>query len=136
MTSVKTAIYNRLVADTTYLALLGVPTTAPYKTFVNLAPKEPTFPEVVLTFGDTITDQEFDGDTLVSVGGFIATAWTLDHTYETILDRIVYLVHQKPFTTTGFRLIFAGRGEEIFNEEFDAYGKQARFDLHYRREII
>ena len=135
MTTVKAAIYNRLVADVTYLALLGVPTTAPYQTFLNLAPKKPSFPEVILTFGETSTDQEFDGDTLVSVGGFIATAWTLEHTYETILDRIVYLMHQKPFTT-GFRLIFAGRGEEVFNEEFDAYGKQVRFDLHYRRETI
>ena len=135
MNVVKTAVYDRLVADTTYLALLDVPTAAPYQTFTERVPEKPTFPEVVIVYDAGLADQDFDATTLVTVGEVIVTAWTEDDSQETILDRIVYLLHQKPFAT-GFRMIFAGRTGETFSEEFDAYGRGARFDLHYRRETI
>ena len=135
MNEVKTAIYDRLVADTTYLALLDVPTAAPFQTYAERVPDEPTFPEVVIVYGPGNTDQEFDATTLVTVDEVIITAWTEDDSYETILDRIVFLMHQKPFSE-GFRLISAGKTGEIFNEKFDAYGKGATFDLHYRRATI
>ena len=135
MNAVKTAIYNRLIADTAYLALLGVPTAAPYKTFTERVPKEPAFPEVVIEYAGGPADQTFDKTTLVTVDEVTITAWARDDSFETILDRIVYLLHQKPFTT-GFRMILSGKTGETFNEEFEAYGKGATFDLHYRRETI
>ena len=135
MNAVKTAIYNRLVADVTYLALLGVPTSAPFQTFAERVPEEPTFPEVVIVYNGGPADQEFDATTLVTVDEVTITAWTEDDSFETILDRIVYLMHQKPFST-GFRMILSGKTGETFSEEFDAYGKGATFDLHYRRATI
>jgi len=135
LNTVKTAIYNRLVADVTYLALLGVPTSAPFQTFAERVPEEPTFPEVVIVYDGGPADQDYDRTTLVTVDTVTFTAWTKDDQFETILDRIVYLMHQKPFST-GFRLILSSKTGEIFNEEFDAYGKGAIFDLHYRRATI
>ena len=104
MNAVKTAIYDRLVADTTYLALLDVPTEAPFQTYAERVPEEPTFPEVVIVYNGGPADQEFDG---YAIGGSLGRSKEDMHR---VLEWTIPLLPQgKPRHLLGI-----GKVEDIF----------------------
>ena len=137
MKTLKLQIKKRLTDDATYIALMGSPTEEPFQTYWFKPPVQPTFPETVLTMG-TIINDESNGRDLMSFRCPVSiNVWSKDEAYEDIIDRIIQLLHQNPeTTTTGFRAILNNEPQDMYDDEFNVYGKVVQFDVVYRRSTI
>ena len=137
MKAVKLAIKKRLTDDSNYIALMGTPTSEPFQTYWFKPPVQPTFPETVLNLQTGINDNSIGPEIVQGVWTLSINVWSKDDVYEDIIDRIIYLLNQKPDTvTTGFRAILSRQAEDIIDDEFNVYGQNVMFDLHYGRAII
>ena len=137
MKALKLAIKKRLTDDTDYIALMGTPTGEPFQTYWFKPPVKPTFPETVLNIQSTNSDQSADPSFLITNSVLSINVWTKDDSYEDIIKRIIQLLNQKPdTTTTGFRAILVSEPEDLFDDEFNVYGKNVMFNLHYRRALL
>lgn len=137
-TTVKTEIFDLLVADSTYLTNMDDPVAPAYRTFYERNPEVPTtFPYVVYEIEDVIQSQEHGRTLLVSSGNLAFGIWSKNSAkdFETISDRIVFLLHQKA-SESGWRAILAGMIPEVYDEEFDAHMKRVNFVLWNRTAII
>ena len=135
MTTAKATIHAALVADSAYLALLGSPAAAPYRTYYGEPPRTPVFPMVVFAFGSRVTDGEVSRDLLSRQTSVRFTAWTEDETYEDIILRIIQIWHQKA-GADGIWLSLEDEGEERFDEEVGARGLMATFTMLTARGIL
>ena len=137
MTAVKNAITTALAGDATYLALIGSPSAWPYQTFYMHPPQRPIFPFTVFSLRPQSYFQEY-GHTLVSQSELSITVWDQIKAdaaaNEAIMDRIIYLLHQKP-NSAGFRAIVSGDLQELEDHEINAIGLNTVFDLSYRRSV-
>jgi len=132
----KDQIYTTLTGDTTYKTLLGSPTAAPYRTFYIQPPEKPDLPEVIYRFGNAVVSQEDVDYRLIKVSLTI-TIWTLDAGYETIAERIIYLLHQRPSKDSyGIRINLDTLTEELYDEELRAFGRAVIFQVFYRRRRL
>ncbi len=137
MKAVKLAIKKRLTDDSIYISLMGTPAAEPFQTYWFKPPVKPTFPETVLNLQPGINDSSSGPEIVQGLWTLSINVWSKDDTYEDIIDRIIYLLNQKPDTvTTGFRAILSREAEDMIDDEFNVYGKNVMFDLHYRRAII
>ena len=134
----KTEIFDLLVADAQYLSDMDDPVAPAYRTFYERSPITPNvYPYVVYEIEDVIQSQEHGRTLLVSSGTLAFGIWSKDggDTYETISDRIVFLLHQKA-SSSGWRAILASMIPEVYDEEFEAYMKRVNFTLWNRTAII
>jgi len=137
MKALKLAIKKRLTDDASYIALMGTPGAEPFQTYWFKPPVEPTFPETVLNINSTTSDQLSDPSFLITNSTLSINVWTKDDAYEDIIKRIIQLLNQNPdTTTTGFRAILVSEPEDLFDDEFNVYGKNVMFDIHYRRALL
>ena len=137
MKAVKLAIKKRLTDDGIYIALMGTPVTEPFQTYWFKPPIKPTFPETVLNLQQGINDSSIGPEIVQGLWTLSINVWSKDDTYEDIIDRIIFLLNQKPDTvTTGFRAILSREPEDMIDDEFNVYGKNVMFDIHYGRAII
>ncbi len=137
MKALKLAIKQRLTEDNKYLALMGTPASEPFQTFWFKPPERPTFPETVLNLMPNVSDQSTDPSFIVTESLLSINVWTKDDTYEDIILRIIQLLNQNPDTrTTGFRAILTREPQDMFDDEFEVYGKNVVFDVHYRRALL
>ena len=137
MKALKLAIKKRLTDDASYIALMGTPTAEPFQTYWFKPPIAPTFPETVLNINSTTSDQLSDPSFIITKGVLSINVWTVDDVYEDIIKRIIQLLNQNPdTTTTGFRAILVSEPEDLFDDEFNVYGKNVMFDIHYRRALL
>ena len=136
MKTLKLQIKKRLTDDSTYVGLMGTPTAEPYQTYWFKPPVAPTFPETVLNITG-VNDTSAGKDFLPGRFTLSLNVWSKDDTYEDIVKRIIQLLHQSPETgTTGFRAIYTGEPEDMYDDEFAVYGKRVVFDVFYRRATI
>ena len=135
MTSTKTAIRNMLILDATYLSLMGSPSDTVKHTYYLRAPVKPTFPEVIFSIRPNITDQSFSKEFIVNVGTLLLEVWAKTNDYETIVERIIYLLNHAN-GSAGFRAILSGEPAEMYNDDLNVYGLSLTFDLHMRRATI
>jgi len=137
MKALKLAIKKRLTDDDSYIALMGTPGAEPFQTYWFKPPLKPTFPETVLNISTNTSDQTSDPSFLITIGILSINVWTVDDTYEDIIKRIIRLLNQKPDTViTGFRAILVSEPEDLFDDEFNVYGKNVMFNVHYRRALL
>ena len=137
MKTLKLAIKKRLTDDDSYIALMGTPGSEPFQTYWFKPPVKPTFPETVLNIQSTNSDQSADPSFLITNSVLSINVWTKDDSYEDIIKRIIQLLNQKPDTSiTGFRAILISEPEDLFDDEFNVYGKNVMFNLHYRRALL
>jgi len=137
MKALKLAIKKRLTDDSIYISLMGTPGAEPFQTYWFKPPVKPTFPETVLNLQPGINNDSMGPEIVQGVWGLSINVWSDDDAYEDIIERIIYLLNQKPDTvTTGFRAILSRDAEDLFDDEFDVYGKNVIFDVHYGRAII
>jgi len=133
MNNLKNDIYNILIKDDTYIGLLGDPDTDPYRTFYIQPPEKPDLPEVVYRFGSAVISQETVDYRVMQVS-LTVTIWTKDASYETIADRVIYLLNQRPVSVSyGIRIVLDTVTEEIYDEELRAFGRAVMFQVFYRR---
>lgn len=131
MNDVKTAIGDALREDATYLSLMGSPEGAEKETFY-LQPTGPLrFPRVVFAITTTAYDAELTPQLLQSRSVARVTVWAKTNAYESIMDRIIHLLHGSE--ALGFHCVLTGRRQELYDQELDAYGLVADFDVFYRR---
>lgn len=135
MNAVKVGIRHILTSDKEYLSYLGYPQAEPYQTFYVRPPERPTFPEVIYTLAGDDFDQSFGRDLKVSNIETSFMSWSKDNVYEAIIDRIIYLLHHAS-DSYGFVAILSGTSEELFDDDFEVYGRRVLFDIHYGRGII
>jgi len=135
MTSTKTAIRNMFINDATYLSLMGSPSDTVKHTYYLRAPVKPTFPEVIFSIRPTVANQSFSKEFIVNVGTLLLEVWVKTNDYESIADRIIYLLNHTN-GSTGFRAILSGEPAEIYNADLNVYGLSLTFDLHMRRATI
>lgn len=136
MKALKLAIKKRLTDDATYISLMGTPTTEPFQTFWFKPPEQPTFPETVLNIQGVDNESTIDRDILAKQCNLSVNVWSIDSAYEDVIERIIQLLHQKPDTDiTGFRAILIREPEDLFNDQFNVYGKNVMFNVHYRRAL-
>jgi hypothetical protein len=137
MKALKLAIKKRLTDDSNYITLMGSPATEPFQTYWFKPPVQPTFPETVLNLQTGINNSSMGPEIVQGVWVLSINVWSKDDAYEDIIKRIIYLLNQKPDTvTTGFRAILSRDGEDLIDDEFNVYGKNVMFDVHYGRAII
>ena len=137
MKALKLAIKKQLTNDAKYIALMGTPGAEPFQTFWFKPPTEPTFPETVLNINTTTSDQSSDPSFLITNSVLSINVWTKDSAYEDIIKRIIQLLNQRPdTTTTGFRAILSSEPEDLFDDQFNVYGKNVMFNVHYRRALL
>lgn len=137
MKALKLAIKQRLTEDNDYLTLMGTPSSEPFQTYWFKPPQRPTFPETVLNLMPSVSDQSSDPSFIITESQLMINVWSKDDTYEDIIKRIIQLLNQKPDTvTTGFRAILVREPEDMFDDEFEVYGKNVIFDVHYRRALL
>jgi len=137
MKALKLAIKKRLTDDSIYISLMGTPGAEPFQTYWFKPPVKPTFPETVLNLQTGINNNAMGPEIVQGVWSLSINVWSDDDAYEDIIERIIYLLNQKPDTvTTGFRAILSRDAEDLFDDEFDVYGKNVIFDVHYGRAII
>jgi len=137
MKALKLAIKKRLTDDADYIALMGTPGAEPFQTYWFKPPVKPTFPETVLNISPSNSDQSSDPSFIITQSGLSINVWTKDDAYEDIIKRIIQLLNQKPDTSiTGFRAILVREPEDLFDDEFEVYGKNVLFDVHYRRALL
>jgi len=133
MTDMKTAIRSVLTSDTTYIGLLGNPTTEPYRTYYIYPPTTPVFPFVVFSMRPGVSDSS-TGKLILSkkiVLDFVA--WDQSANYEDIAERIVYLLNQYG-SSAGYRIIYDADRSELYDKELNAYGLSFSFNVFHRRE--
>ena len=135
MTAQKLAVRDILTNDSTYLALLGNPSEEPYKTYYLYPPTVPDFPYVVFAFSTANVDSEVDKYILQKRIELIVYVFAQDSLYETIAERIVYLMHQTG-DTNGFRIVYDRDNAEEYISKINAYMVSKIFNLFYRKEII
>ena len=137
MKALKLAIKKRLTDDTDYIALMETPTVEPFQTYWFKPPVKPTFPETVLNINPSTSDQSSDPSFIITNSVLSINVWTKDDVYEDIIKRIIQLLNQRPDTvTTGFRAILVSEPEDLFDDEFNVYGKNVMFNVHYRRALL
>ena len=137
MKALKQAIKKRLTGDGSYIALMGTPAAEPFQTYWFKPPKRPTFPETVLNLSGNVNDSTNDPSILATQGVLSINVWTKDDAYEDIIKRIIQLLHQYSDTvTTGFRTILLREPEDMIDDEFDVYGKNVMFNVHYGRALL
>ena len=137
MKALKLAIKKRLTDDSEYIALMGTPAEEPFQTYWFKPPVKPTFPETVLNISTGGNDSTTDRSILPGVFSLSINVWSKDDAYEDIIERITQLLHQNPDTSiTGFRAILSRDAEDLIDDEFNVYGKNVMFDVHYRRALL
>ena len=137
MKALKLAIKKRLTDDTDYIALMETPTVEPFQTYWFKPPVKPTFPETVLNINPSTSDQSSDPSFIITNSVLSINVWTKNDVYEDIIKRIIQLLNQKPDTSiTGFRAILVSEPEDLFDDEFNVYGKNVMFNVHYRRALL
>ena len=137
MKALKLAIKKRLTDDTDYIALMETPTVEPFQTYWFKPPVKPTFPETVLNINPSTSDQSSDPSFIITNSVLSINVWATDDVYEDIIKRIIQLLNQKPDTSiTGFRAILVSEPEDLFDDEFNVYGKNVMFNVHYRRALL
>jgi len=137
MKALKLAIKKRLIDDSNYIALMETPTVEPFRTYWFKPPVKPTFPETVLNIQISSSDPTSDPSFLITNSVLSINVWTKDDVYEDIIKRIIQLLNQKPDTSiTGFRAILVSEPEDLFDDEFNVYGKNVMFNVHYRRALL
>ena len=136
MKALKLAITKQMTNDTEYLALMGVPTVFPYRTFFQKPPEVPTFPEVVFNFASTNYDTSNGMKSISANITLNINVWSADDTYESIADRIKVLFHQKAIGTTGAHAVLLREPQDMKDEEFNVYGKVVSFAAFYRRSNL
>jgi len=137
MKALKLAIKKRLTDDDSYIALMGTPGAEPFQTYWFKPPVKPTFPETVLNINPSTSDQSSDPSFLITNSVLSINVWTKDDVYEDIIKRVIQLLNQKPDTAiTGFRAILVSEPEDLFDDEFNVYGKNVMFNVHYRRALL
>ncbi len=133
MKQLRTDIWTALTGDAIYISRMGSPASVPFQTFYIQPPEKPTFPEVVFRFQGTSYNQEHGPDILSSKVQAVFAIWTSNDDYSIIGDRIIFLLHQKE-QSNGWRAILASGSDEIYDSEFDVYGKRLTFDVSYRSD--
>ena len=137
MKALKLAIKNKLTDDSDYITLMGSPASEPFQTYWFKPPIRPTFPETVLNIITGVNDSTIDRSILSGQFQLSINVWSEDDTYEAIVKRIIQLLHQAPETvTTGFRAIFLRETDDLIDEEFNVYGKNVMFNVHYGRALL
>lgn len=139
ITTVKSTIEETLTGDPTYIDLMGNP-DSPYNTFYRRPPEKPSFPEVVWW----LYPESFSGSDDAILNSIVLVnfnAWSLDKsgldvTYDDIIERIQFLLHNKPLASVGVRLVLSGTPIELFDEDFKVPGKNITFNMYYRRSTI
>jgi len=135
-TDVKTQIRTVLTDDTTYLGLLDDPASSPYRTYYNMNPEEPVYPLVVYGIEGGLQSEGHERSLLVSNSVLQFAIWARNNVYETIADRIIYLLHNKK-SGGGWRAILSNpNAAEGYDQEFDAWEKRISFTLWNREAII
>jgi hypothetical protein len=131
----KKGIWDMLTTDSTYLSLLGNPTSLPYQTYYLRSPARPSFPEVVYRMTPGIWSQE-QGRNISSANYRVELlVRSRDNSYEDIAKSIIRILNHRQNTRYGFRCIYR-RSEEIYDERFNVYGRNLEFDLKVRRAIF
>ena len=132
MTVIKKEIRSKLADDATYISLLGSPSGEPYKTYYVYPPTVPDFPFVVFALRPGVVSDEFDKTLVVKRVDLTFNVWSRDDTYETIADRIKYLLHQYG-NENGFRIVYDRERSELYDKETNAYGVNIAFNLFSRQ---
>ena len=132
MNTLKAAVHALIVGDVEYLELMGYPPEPVFNTFYKRRPAKPTFPETILDFAPAEFDSEIDEELLVSRLEFNITVWAVDDGYEGILDRVIILLHGTN-NDIGLYCRLVRDVQELYDPEFNAYGKNVLFAGHYRR---
>jgi len=137
MKTLKQKIKTRLTDDADYIALMGTPGEEPYQTYWYKPPVKPTFPETVLNFQTAANNTAMGKDLLAGQFPLSINVWSKDDACEDIVKRIVQLLHQKPETvTTGFRAIYIREQDLPYDDDFNVYGKNVMFNVHYGRALL
>ena len=134
MTSLKQGIRNLIIADATYLTLMGSPTADHKNTFYMQPPVSPVYPETVFWIEAPLFNGEMDRDLLSIMGALNINVWAKDNTYESITDRLRILLHQKPVISKA-RIVLASMPQELYDQTLDAYGLNTVFNIYYRRAL-
>lgn len=131
----KEEIRDALIEDSTYLSLMGSPSEEPYQTYYFRNPERPTFPETVINLTPEINNQKLERNLLSTV--YQLEILVLDKTdnYEDIAKRIIRILHQRPGANLGFRAVYR-RSSEMYDDEFNVYGRNLIFDVHFRRPLF
>ena len=137
MKALKLAIKKRLTDDSKYISFMGTPVVEPFQTYWFKPPVRPTFPETVLNMQPNISDQSSDPSFIITESVLSINVWTKDDVYEDIIKRIIQLLNQNPdIVTTGFRALLVSEPQDLFDDEFNVYGKNVMFNVHYRRALL
>lgn len=133
MTEIKEVVRNALINDATYLSLMGDPSADAYETYYMRPPERPNFPETIIHFEDEENSPEYEAAILVSGIPLIINVWSRDDAYEQIAERVIQLLHHIPQLTQGFRAVMAEEPQELYDPDFNVYGKSLNFQVFYRR---
>ena len=139
MKAVIDGVKNILTGDSTFVALLGSPTSEPYKTYYLDPPGEPDFPFVVFSIRPVGYDEEVGREFRSGRGELSINVWgqgvTSTPTVETIVDRAIVLLHQIG-NSAGFRCVLSREPQELRDHEINAWGLNVAFDVFVRRSIM
>lgn len=143
MKAIKDAVYSRLTADAAYLALVGSPASAPYRTYYLDPPVIPfddvDAPMVVFWLRPAFYDQRLGREILSARAEMFVNTWdrregaALQH--EEVMDRIIELLHHVP-DAEGFRAVLAREPQELEDHETKALGLNGVFNVFYRRSTL
>lgn len=143
MKAVKDAVYSRLTGDAAYIALVGSPASAPYRTYYQ-DPPAPAFdgvnaPMTVFYLRPALLDTRLPREILSYRGELHVNTWDREEggvaQHEEVMDRVVALLHHNP-NDAGFRAILAREPEDLNDAEIMAVGVHAVFDVYYRRNTL
>lgn len=136
MKTVRDQVYATLIADASYLVLVGSPSAAPYQTFYARKPSPPAYPYVVFHLRPSVNNQAYPRHLLSSRTELVFDAWDAigpqPPEHEEIVRRIIQLMHQRA-NANGFRPVLAIEPAEMFDEEIGAVGATVSFEVFYRR---
>jgi len=131
-TTVKEAIRDVLIGDTTLMGLMGGPAAPEYNVFYLMPPDPPRFPQIVFWIGFG-SAAPIDRPVLASTGELNVNVWAKTNVCADIAERVVYLLHHAK--DLGARIVLEREPQELYDDELDAYGLNTVFSLFHRRSV-
>ena len=133
MKALRDAIHAKLVGDSTFLTLMGSPSAHPYRVFYLTPPEVPTFPEVVFRFEGAPADPE--SELVLTDPSLVITFYAATDAYHDLADRAIALLKNQTIGTDGTAL-YMGMVADLYDDEFNVWGRTDRYQIARRRTAI
>lgn len=145
MRDLKLSVRDTLQEDAEIQQLLECPDGEPQKIFYLVPPEPLPLPYIAIWLGSADTDASFDRNMNIQLITLNIAVWVSQNRdafapeHEEIIDRVVALFHMRNHGDTDDSAFFSRLNQiqaDLFDEDGNAWGRIAQFDVHLRRTNV